>query len=153
MCHPGLQRPMLRSLNLFHVRIATSQSISSALIKGMANNAHIICFFDYFRRQLYTLVFRRWCSKHAGNLMHKRLLGKLWPAYWSGMATIVNAWRLCSVHSQIKEAWRELFGDQRAARLLAKLPPRPLRGRWGTKATLQTLLLLCSRQDIPVVFS
>lgn len=50
------------------------------------------------------------------------------------------------------ESWAHLFGKPRADQIARTLPPRPLRGRWGSIHSWDLFLLRCSYNELPAVF-
>ena len=60
--------------------------------------------------------------------------------YFSLLATISNVWRGTSVHGKLVELDGSLFGDL-AADLFNELPPRCLRGRWGSVGDVEETIL------------
>eukprot|EP00969_Alexandrium_andersonii_P266592 11782183-Alexandrium_andersonii.AAC.1 len=50
--------------------------------------------------------------------------------YFSALATTINAWRSAQNARKIRDKWMELFPATVGP--LKRLPPKPLRGRWGS---------------------
>ena len=106
----------------------------------------------------YMLYFRQWCYRHVAALIVKRKLAsihKMLPdvKYWASIAKIINSWRSSGKSRRFKEEWRSMFGSDAAKRATKRLPPRPLRGRWGSKQESETHLLRCGRQELTAVFA
>jgi hypothetical protein len=51
--------------------------------------------------------------------------------YWSKLATAVNVWRSPHQTARMFQEWVAQYKAPRAAVVFKRLPPRPLRGRWG----------------------
>ena len=71
--------------------------------------------------------------------------------YWAKLAKIANCWRAAKAAKKMGTAWKELFpnGWQEAPK---RVPPRPLRGRWGNASSVEQHILLCGQPMLPVVF-
>ena len=105
--------------------------------------------------QLTCLVWRQWCFQHIGHLMVKRQLtcaDSFFPQYFSGLAKFVNTWRGAQNAKKIAAVWKDRCpGTIDACR---KLPPRPLRGRWGAVSACEKWLLDVKRREpaMPDIF-
>ena len=107
------------------------------------------------RSQLTCFVWRQWCFQHVGHLIVKRQLtcaDIFFPSYFSGMAKFVNTWRAAGNIKRIVERWKERCPDTIDA--CRKLPPRPLRGRWGAISACEKWLLDVKRREpaMPAIF-
>eukprot|EP00974_Lingulodinium_polyedra_P034500 3316430-Lingulodinium_polyedra.AAC.1 len=68
--------------------------------------------------------------------MAKRQLSRK-ANYWSTIAKVVNTWRTPGTALKLFQAWTRLHSRARAQQVAQTLPPRPLRGRWGTAAAVE----------------
>ncbi len=75
-------------------------------------------------------VIRLFCLQHQIHLIVLKQLVRLGD-YWSKLATAVNTWRSPHTTARLHAVWSRLHGPQRAKAVFRRLPPRPLRGRWG----------------------
>ena len=92
-----------------------------------------------------------WCLFHQMHLIAKTMLAVLdkWEhasehpvAYFSAIATLANLWRGTGAAETIRLAADKLFGD-RASLVMAKAPPRALRGRWGSVDAVESHFVKC----------
>eukprot|EP00969_Alexandrium_andersonii_P090130 3980243-Alexandrium_andersonii.AAC.1 len=94
---------------------------------------------------LFTWRVRQWCMQHQIHLAVKRQLcmcDSMFPAgYFSRLATTVNVWRSGSNPIKLREAWKTCCGPACAEAAAKRLPPRPLRSRWGSVTQTETNLL------------
>lgn len=67
-------------------------------------------------------------------------------------AQVINVWRTSTNATKIREAYRELYGADRATKCAEVLPQRPLRGRWMAKQRTEAYLLRCGQTELPEVF-
>lgn len=91
------------------------------------------------------------CLQHQLHLIVKYCLG-LEPGQFNVYAKISNTWRSWSNAAKIKSMWAALYGPERAKVAARSLPPRPLRGRWGSVEDLECFLLRCTRGELLEVF-
>ena len=64
----------------------------------------------------------------------------------------MNSWRGTHNGKRIHRAYASLWGDERADAVANKLPPRPLKGRWGQASLTEAALLRCGMAELPMVF-
>ncbi len=74
------------------------------------------------------------------------------PGHFAKCAQIVNVWRSWGNAAKIKELWTALYGKDRADIVCSSLPPRPLKGRWGTVEEIEKRLLVCGSIELATVF-
>lgn len=83
------------------------------------------------------------CLLHQVHLVCKKQL-ELLESFYASIAKVVNVWRSHGNHKKLKESLGE-----------AKLgvPPRPLKGRWGSVSNAEAFLLKCGgRHRLPGAF-
>ena len=68
------------------------------------------------------------------------------------MAKVVNTWRSGGNAKKIFEEWERLYSRARALQCARTLPPRALRGRWGSKCETERFLLRCRLPELRSVF-
>ena len=71
--------------------------------------------------------------------------------YWSNLAKLTNTWRSGSNAKKVFQAWQDLHGAAQAKRCAGGLPPRALRGRWGSKSNAERFFLRCAREPLAAV--
>lgn len=62
----------------------------------------------------------------------------------------MNTWRASGHAKKIVDAWIQMHGSSTAPR---RLPPRALRGRWGSCELAEEFLLACGMDKLPKVFA
>jgi hypothetical protein len=82
----------------------------------------------------------------------KRNLARAGADYWSILAKVSNSWRSTHRGKQIHTAYANTFGKHRADLVASKLPPRPLRGRWGQATLTEAFILRCGPSELPTIF-
>ena len=99
---------------------------------------------------MYAAVF---CFCHQVHLICKDLLqcmeGWQWGVltgtkqYWGTVATVANVWRSCGIPTRLYEAAVEVpgGGPLAAQRMFKQIPGRPLRGRWGSVASVEKTIM------------
>ena len=97
------------------------------------------------------IFFHMPCLLHQIHLIVRTSLAKF-PSYFASCAKVVNTWRSWGNTKKIRAAWREHFGDERAKVATSSLPPRPLRGRWGSIESIEQFLLKCGRHELITVY-
>lgn len=97
------------------------------------------------------LMFRQWCILHQLQLTVKRQLSRK-TEYWSILAKVVNSWRAPGAALKLFRAWTDLYDHERAQKVAQTLPPRPLRGRWGSAAATEEFLIRDGHEELPTVF-
>ena len=65
----------------------------------------------------------------------------------------VNVWRAQSNSLKLRDAYTELWGQEESDKVLRRLPPRPLRGRWGSLTGAEAALLKCGQKRLAPAFS
>ena len=82
------------------------------------------------------LVIWIFCLQHQVHLMVKQQLKRM-PELFSNCAKIVNTWRSTGISVVVFQAWKDLFGLDRAKKAVGALPPRPriawTHGDWGLR--------------------
>ena len=79
----------------------------------------------------FTIKTSEPCICHQGALIVERQL-RLNPCkYWATMAKAVHAWRSSGNTKILCDFWKEHWGEAEAAKVFARLPQRPIKGRWG----------------------
>ena len=91
------------------------------------------------------------CLLHQLHLSVRLSLSKM-PSYFSSCAKIVNVWRAWGNAAKIKKVWSEIFGEKSCSLATKRLPPRPLRGRWGSIETIEQFLIGCGREELLMVY-
>ena len=61
-------------------------------------------------------------------------------------------WRAWGNAAKIKKVWSEMFGEKSCSLATKRLPPRPLRSRWGSIETIEQFLIGCGREEILIVY-
>lgn len=103
------------------------------------------------RRSVSVWMFRQWCLLHEVALLVKGQLATL-GTYWSGLAKLINVWRTGSNAKLLFRSYESLHGLARAKAVAGTLPPRPLRGRWGSASRAETFVLRSSRSELTAAF-
>ena len=85
-----------------------------------------------------------YCFAHQAHLIVKHQLLRL-GTYFNSLAKLTNVWRAHGNAGKIFRAWKRLFSASRAHEVASKLPPRPLRGRWGSVTLNEAFWLNCGR--------
>lgn len=108
--------------------------------RSMKNNpASLFCRFKCLLHQLHLIVGKQ--------------LKRLSPlGYYSKVAKIINVWRSCGTPHKIFRAYKAMHGEKRAKEVANRLPPRALRGRWGSITAAEEFLLKCGHAELPAVF-
>ena len=96
-------------------------------------------------------MFRQWCLAHELALLVKDQLASL-ETYWGSLAKLINVWRTGSNAKALRASWSFLYGTDRAKSAAGKLPPRPLRGRWGSASRTEAVVLHATRSELTAVF-
>ena len=85
------------------------------------------------RPMTFVAKLRWWCSRHNAHLMIKKPLQRYMKGnFFRIIAKLVNTWRAPNVAAKLYKLWKRKFGKARADYVCRRLPPRPLRGRWGS---------------------
>ena len=110
------------------------------VVKSMKDNpASLFCRFKCLLHQLHLIVGKQ--------------LKRLNPlGYYSKIAKIINVWRSCGTPRKIFRAYSAMHGEQRAKEVASRLPPRALRGRWGSITAAEEFLLKCGHAELPAIF-
>ena len=72
--------------------------------------------------------------------------------YFSSSAKLVNTWRSSGAAKRIFDTWSHLYGKERAFAVASTLPPRALRGRWGSITRVDDKVLSCGIDELREVF-
>ena len=94
--------------------------------------------------------FRMKCVLHQLHLVVGKMLNRL-QGHFSAMAKIVNVWRSVGVPYKVSQQFEKLFGHK-IAQKVRRLPPRPLRGRWGSISSAEAYLLESEPKSLAGVF-
>ena len=97
------------------------------------------------------LVLRQFCALHQLHLVVKKTLEKD-PTYLRKLATLCNTWRAAGNTFNIFQAWKEVISEPEARHKAFRLPPRPLKGRWGAIVGCEKYFLACGMDDTRSVF-
>ena len=98
-----------------------------------------------------TLYHRFKCMLHQIHLVVSKQLKRL-PGHYNDIAKVVHTWRATGCSFKIRKAYTKKFGAARA-KVVRKLPPRPLKGRWGSISSVERYLLNAGMAELPVVFN
>ena len=98
---------------------------------------------------------RKWflsyvCLDHRLHCINKKQLKTL-DTHYPSLARIVNTWRSSGNAKKVQESYTEKYGPE-AAKVVSRLPPRPLRGRWGSIDGTEHYLIKVGRDKLPIVF-
>ncbi len=74
-------------------------------------------------------------------------------SHWSRIAKVIHTWRATHHGKAILRAYSEKFGHERAVKVAGRLPPRPLKGRWGVATAAEIFLLKCGHKELSCVFT
>ena len=97
-------------------------------------------------------MLRQWCILHQLQLSAKRQLSRK-TFYWSTLAKVVNTWRAPGSALKIFRQWASSYGHERVVKVARTIPPRPLRGRWGSAVAVGEYIIRCGHEELPTVFS
>jgi len=70
--------------------------------------------------------------------------------HYSSIAKIINVWRSSGNAFKIRRAYCLKTGNAKA---LKRLPPRPLKGRWGSIASAEDFILEAGYEHLPSAFA
>ena len=84
--------------------------------------------------------------------MVKRQMDRFGREHWGQMAKVDHTWRATGNRAKLQAAWCRQYGQARAATCTCRLPQRPLKGRWGSKAQTEKFLLQAGREELPSVW-
>ena len=87
---------------------------------------------------------------HQLHLVVSKQLGRL-SGHYASIAKVVNVWRSVGVPWKIFELYTAKFGSDQA-KVVRRLPPRPLKGRWGSISSAEEYLLQARPTDLPAIF-
>ena len=96
------------------------------------------------------LVIWTWCLAHQAHLMISRQLNRL-EGHFASLARKTNACRIGNA-AKFFAAWKRLFGLDRAKEVASRLPPRPLKGRWGSVHANASHWLKCGKEQLCMVW-
>lgn len=88
------------------------------------------------------------CILHQLHLIVRSSLS-IMRGYFASCAKICNVWRSWGNHAKIKSVWLSVYDPRTFPKTL---PPRPLRGRWGSIEAIEKFLLHCGRERLLLVF-
>ena len=97
------------------------------------------------------LYVRFRCILHQLHLVVGKQLKRL-DGLYSQIAKVVNVWRATGNACKIYNTYCDMFGQKRARQVAKRLPPRALKGRWGSISSVESFLLACGPAESPVVF-
>ena len=98
-----------------------------------------------FKHDPLALVCRLKCCLHQLHLIVAKQLKHL-DGHYSDVAKIINSWRATGCPSKI-------FAASGKNPCYKTLPPRALKGRWGSVSAAEAYLLRCGFEDLPKIFS
>lgn len=98
-----------------------------------------------------TFFYRFKCLLHQLHLIVGKQLKRL-DGHYSQIAKVVNVWRSTGVASKIRSKYAAMFGETRSLQVAKRLPPRPLKGRWGSISAVEQYLLACGPDELPSVY-
>ncbi|CAK0896888.1 unnamed protein product, partial [Prorocentrum cordatum] len=99
------------------------------------------------------LVFWNWCLAHQCHLVVKRQLARLDAEYFSTLAKLTNCWRSAGNPARLRRAWTQWVSAARAVEVTARLPQRPLTGRWGSVFENERHWLSCGQADLKLTYT
>lgn len=85
------------------------------------------------------LFSHAWCLDHVAHLIFGLSLRRF-AGYWATVASFTNVFRASGNAIRIRIGWVHLFGAQSGVQIMKRLPPRPLKGRWGAVTSLEAWL-------------
>ena len=97
------------------------------------------------------LYVRFKCLLHQLHLIVGKQLKRL-DGLYSQIAKVVNVWRATGNAWKIYNTYCDMFGEKRARQVAKRLPPRALKGRWGSISSVESFLLNCGATELPAVF-
>lgn len=83
--------------------------------------------------------------------MSKQL--KRLDGHYSAVAKVINVWRSTGTPAKIFDAFVQRRGHDWAKSVARRLPPRALKGRWGSIHSSEAFLLRAGHEDLPEVFA
>lgn len=105
-------------------------------------------------KQPCVLFCRFKCILHQLHLIVGKQLKRLNAyGYYSKLAMVINTWRSCGMPHKVYKTYVEKHGEKRARTVVKRLPPRALRGRWGSISASEAFLLDCGYNELPGVFA
>eukprot|EP00959_Pyramimonas_sp_CCMP1952_P456051 9472524-Pyramimonas_sp.AAC.1 len=78
----------------------------------------------------YEWANHEFCKEHIVHLIVKSQINRR-KVYWSILAKTINTWRTKNNAKKLYQSYVTHFGVDRAREVAGRLPPRPLKGRWG----------------------
>ena len=100
---------------------------------------------------IWTWYARNWCFLHSNHLIVGKQLRAL-KTTWSSLAKGSHLWRSSSSAAKLYNAWLDLFGKERADLVARKLPPRPIKIRWGNVSDLDKHFLRAGKEECCACF-
>ena len=92
------------------------------------------------------------CLIHQLHLMIKRQLARATSTFFSDLAKMCNVWRAPHNAVAIYDAWRDLYSPARAKQVAHKLPPKLLRGRFGSLDRVSQFFLNATMVETATVY-
>lgn len=99
----------------------------------------------------HTWIVWNFCFQHQLHLIVKSQLAGM-GSYFSTIAKMTNTWRASMNAQRIFRVWKRLYGEARAKKVAGRLPPRALRGRWGSIDDVETFFLHATKPECERVF-
>ncbi len=93
---------------------------------------------------------RQWCILHQLALMVKSQLGAM-SKHFGNIAKFIHVWRSPHTALKLRAAWEEKISPERAQIVCKKLPPKPLKGRWGAISLSEAHVLSCGHIETRLV--
>ena len=99
-----------------------------------------------------SLFFRFKCLLHQLHIIVSKQLKRL-HTHYPDVSKVVNVWRTVGMPSKIHQEYAKRYGQERANATTRKLPPRALKGRWGSISAAESYILACGFTELPDVFA
>jgi hypothetical protein len=130
-----VDKAWIYSLSAVHITVYMSTTDSGPDEVAATKQVEKLCSAN-----LFCWVIRQYCVMHQLHLSVLKLLAKM-GSHWSDLSKCVNCWRSPHASGRLYQAWKEIAGDAQAEAVFRRLPPRPLKGRWGSVATCERFFL------------
>ena len=101
--------------------------------------------------QLGIFYLRQGCVLHQLALIVKTQLERM-QEHFENVAKFCHVWRLPNMAVKIRQSWEKHFKDS-AVQTCRRLPPKPLKGRWGAITASEEHIVKCGPSETRVVFA
>ena len=101
--------------------------------------------------QLGIFYLRQWCVLHQLALIVKTQLERM-QKHFGNVAKFCHVWRSPNMAVKIRQSWEKHFKDS-AVQTCRRLPPKPLKGRWGAITASEEHIVKCGPSETRVVFA